>query len=59
MKQINHYTIDVPSDFAFNWLLHGNYFLSSTNLKSFQFDKLESGGRFIGYEELNEHRFVP
>jgi hypothetical protein len=59
MQQTNQYTVDVPIDFAFDWLLHGTNFLSSMNLKSFQYDYLETGGRFIAYEEINEHRFVP
>ncbi len=59
MRQIGEYTIDIPIEFAFDWLLHGNYFLSSLDLKSFQYDKLETGGKFIAYEEINEHRFLP
>jgi hypothetical protein len=59
MKQTRTYQIDVPVDFAFEWLLHGNFLLAGLDLQSFQYDELEEGGRFIAYEEINDHKFVP
>lgn len=59
MKQSTTYTVDVPADFAFEWLLHGNFLLAGLDLQSFQFDLIEEGGRFIAYEEINDHKFVP
>ncbi|WP_028778897.1 SRPBCC domain-containing protein [Shimazuella kribbensis] len=59
MKQTATYTVDVPADFAFEWLLHGNFLLAGLDLKSFQFDVVAEGGKFIAYEEFNDHRFVP
>lgn len=59
MKQTATYTVNVSADFAFEWLLHGNFLLAGLDLRSFQFDELAEGGRFIAYEEINDHKFVP
>lgn len=59
MKQTQQYRVDVPADFAFEWLLHGNFLLAGLDLKSFQYDHIAPGGRFIAYEEINDHSFVP
>lgn len=59
MKQTATYTVDVTAEFAFEWLLHGNFLLAGLDLQSFQFDELDEGGRFLAYEEVNDHQFVP
>ncbi|MCH5584602.1 hypothetical protein MK805_06420 [Shimazuella sp. AN120528] len=59
MKQTATYTVEVTAEFAFEWLLHGNFLLAGLDLQSFQFDELDEGGRFLAYEEINDHKFVP
>jgi hypothetical protein len=59
MKQTATYIVDVPANFAFEWLIHGNFLLAGLDLKSFQFDVVAKGGRFIAYEEINDCKFVP